>query len=89
VLLLAFFELKFIIRWFMVLQGWVGLGVMLVYLAVASLSKAQCTPQYNGNIAVIGVCEALVAVGLCFTVLGCLGGKSYAQRLQRQSQEMA
>jgi len=85
-LFFGFFELSFVHTFFPVLESWVGLGVMLVYLAVASLSKAQCTTQWKDNVGVLGVCYTMMGIGVLFIILGCCGGKRMRNRQLKKEQ---
>jgi len=82
-LFMAFFEVLFVQTWFPVLEGWIGLGLMLVYLAIASLSKANCTIKYKNNVAVLATCYFLTGVGCLFAIFGCVGGKRIKHRQEK------
>ncbi len=79
-LFLGFFELGFVLTYFPVFEGWVGLGLMMIYLSVAALMNLNCTEKYRNNPGAMSVCFILAAEGLFFTLAGCCGGKKITQR---------
>lgn len=71
------------------LDGWTGLGLTLLYLAVSALVALNYTDVYHESKWAIGLCFALASVGLFFVIAGCCGGKSYIERAKRQQQQRA
>lgn len=71
------------IKYTQFLESWVGMGMSLIFLAVATSDKANNSKGYGEyvNIHIIDViCYSIMVVGFMFSVLGCCGGKSLRKR---------
>lgn len=75
---------------FAFLESWHGLGFTLLFLAAATLDKANTGTGYDSKIrlAVQIMCYILVGVGLLFILLGCCGGKKVALRQAARLREL-